>query len=66
MRNSIFALMFMAAQTALFAQEYFPEGTKWTEIRLDTQKYDSWYSRVNNEWIPNYETIDYSVKGGVY
>ena len=63
MRNSIFALMFMAAQTALFAQEYFPEGTKWTEIRLDTQKYDSWYSRVNNEWIPNYETIDYSVKG---
>ena len=23
--------------------KYYPEGTKWTEIRLDTLKYDSWY-----------------------
>ena len=40
--------------------KYFPEGTKWTEIRLDTLKYDSWYSKVGNEWVPNYETIEYS------
>lgn len=47
----------------LFAQEFFTEGTKWTEIRLDTLKYDSWYSEVNCEWVPNFETIDYYVKG---
>ena len=40
------------------SQEYFPEGTKWTEIRLDTLKYDSWYSKVGNEWVPNFETIE--------
>ena len=43
--------------------EYYPEGTKWTEIRLDTLKYDSWYSKVGNEWVPNYETIEYRVQG---
>ena len=56
-------LLFLAGQTCLFAQEYYPEGTKWTEIRLDTMKYESWYSMVDDEWIPNFETIDYSVKG---
>jgi hypothetical protein len=45
------------------AQEYFPEGTKWTEIRLDTLKYDSWYSKVGDEWVPNFETVEYYVKG---
>ena len=44
-------------------EEYFPEGTKWTEIRLDTLKYDSWYSKVGDEWVPNFETIEYYVKG---
>jgi hypothetical protein len=44
-------------------QDYFPEGTKWTEIRLDTLKYDSWYSKVGDEWVPNFETIEYYVKG---
>ena len=41
----------------------FPEGTKWTEIRLDTLKYDSWYSKVGDEWVPNFETVEYHVKG---
>ena len=45
------------------ANEYFPEGTKWTEIRLDTLKYDNWYSQVGDEWVPNYETIEYYVQG---
>lgn len=45
------------------AQEFFPEGTKWTEIRLDTMMYDSWYSKVGDEWVPNYETVEYYVKG---
>ena len=44
-------------------QQYFPEGTKWTEIRLDTLKYDSWYSKVDGEWVPNFETIEYRVQG---
>ena len=43
--------------------EYYPEGTKWTEIRLDTLKYNSWYSKVGNEWVPNFETIEYYVRG---
>lgn len=43
--------------------EYYPEGTKWTEIRLDTLKYDSWYSKEGDEWVPNFETIEYYVKG---
>ena len=43
--------------------KYFPEGTKWTEIRLDTLMYDSWYSKVNGEWVPNFETIEYYVQG---
>ena len=58
----LFLLMFVA-QTSLFAQKYFPEGTKWTEIRLDTLKYDTWYSRQGDEWIPNFETVEYWVKG---
>ena len=45
------------------ANEYFPEGTKWTEIRLDTLKYDNWYSQVGDEWVPNFETIEYYVQG---
>ena len=45
------------------ASGYFPEGTKWTEIRLDTLMYDSWYSKVNGEWVPNFETIEYRVQG---
>ena len=42
-------------------QEFFPEGTKWTEIRLDTLKYSSWYSKVGDEWVPNFETIEFNV-----
>ena len=59
-------LLFMAcllASITMQAQEYFPEGTKWTEIRLDTLKYDSWYSKVGDEWVPNFETIEYYVEG---
>jgi len=51
------------ASLTIQAQEYYPEGTKWTEIRLDTLKYDSWYSKVGDEWVPNFETIEYYVKG---
>jgi hypothetical protein len=53
----------MLAALTMLAEEYYPEGTKWTEIRLDTLKYDSWYSKVGDEWVPNFETIEYYVKG---
>jgi hypothetical protein len=49
--------------TVIKKTKHFPEGTKWTEIRLDTLKYDSWYSKVGNEWVPNFETIEYYVDG---
>ncbi len=44
---------------------FFPEGTKWTELRLDTTKYDSWYTEVeeNGEivYVPNFERLDFTV-----
>ena len=54
---------FEASAQVILEQEYFPEGTKWTEIRLDTLKYDSWYSKVGDEWVPNFETVEYRVEG---
>jgi hypothetical protein len=63
MKKSFLLLLFLAVQTVLFSQEYYPEGTKWTEIRLDTLKNDSWYSKVGDEWVPNFETIEYYVNG---
>ena len=61
-----FFLLFLSfiVQVSLYAQEeYYPEGTKWTEIRLDTLKYNSWYSKVGDDWVPNFETIEYYVQG---
>ena len=63
MKKTILFLFAVAVQTTLFAQKYFPEGTKWTEIRLDTVKYDGWYSLTGDEWVPNFEAIEYYVKG---
>ena len=63
MKRVILLLMLFAVQASLFAQEYFPEGTKWTEIRLDTLKFNNWYSKVGDEWVPNFETIEYRVQG---
>ncbi|MBR5393350.1 MAG: hypothetical protein IK148_10920, partial [Prevotella sp.] len=63
MKRTLLFIACILASMAMQAQEYFPEGTKWTEIRLDTLKYDSWYSKVDDEWVPNFETIEYYVKG---
>ena len=48
------------------SQPYFTAGTKWTEIRLDTLKHQSWYSKAGGEWVPNFETVEYHVKQDVY
>ena len=63
MKRTLIFMAWVLASMTLLAQEYFPEGTKWTEIRLDTLKYDSWYSKVGDEWVPNFETIEYYVRG---
>ena len=64
MKKIILLLLLCFVQTCVYAQEeYYPEGTKWTEIRLDTLKYNSWYSKVGDEWVPNFETIEYYVQG---
>ena len=63
MKKLIFLLFVFVIQANLHAWRYFPEGTKWTEIRLDTLKYNSWHSKVGDEWVPNYETIEYRVQG---
>ena len=47
-------------------QKYYPKWTKWTEIRLDTLKHDSWYSKVGDEWVPNFETVEYYVRHDGY
>lgn len=52
-----------SSQIVTEIEEYYPEGTKWTEIRLDTLKYNSWYSKVGDDWVPNFETIEYYVRG---
>lgn len=47
--------------------EFYPQGTKWIELRLDTLKYDSWYSPkyMNGilTWMPNYEEVEFYVDG---
>jgi hypothetical protein len=63
MKKSTLLMLFLAVQTVVLAQEYFSEGTKWTEIRLDTLKFASWYSQLGDEWVPNFETIEYYVQG---
>ena len=49
------------------AQNYFTEGTRWTELRLDTLKYDSWFTEVNKDgsavYVPNYERTDFYIHG---
>ena len=63
MKKTILLFLLFFVQVSLYAQEYYPEGTRWTEIRLDTLKYNSWYSKVDGEWVPNFETIEYRVQG---
>ena len=47
--------------------EFYPQGTKWTELRLDTLKHDSWYSGIYIDgiltWVPNYEKVEFYVDG---
>ena len=56
----VLILMCLFTCIHVYAQYYYTEGTKWTEIRLDTLKYDSWFSEDGQ---PNYEIQEFYVKG---
>ena len=47
------------------AQECYPQGTRWIELRLDTLKHNSWFSEgIGRErHTPNYEKVEYYVQG---
>jgi len=63
---SLFYLMFIVPSVCS-AQNYFPDGTRWMELRLDTIKYESWYSPIEyndiEQLVPNFEQVEYYVKG---
>lgn len=44
-----------------FTQKFYPEGTRWTEIRLDTTKHKDWFSKKGDVWLANYEVVEYYV-----
>ena len=47
---------------------YFTDGTRWTELRLDTTKYDSWFTETYVDgvltWVPNYEKTEFYIRIG--
>ena len=49
------------------AQAFFPEGTRWTELRLDTREHQTWCDEEKRDGgsvlVPNYEQIEYYVQG---
>ncbi len=58
-------LMLSCLFNVVQAQDCFPQGTRWIELRLDTTKYQSWLSeeRSAGVYIPNYEKVEYYVQG---
>lgn len=59
------ALLCMANRAP--AQAFFPEGTRWTELRLDTREHQTWCDEEKRDGgsvlVPNYEQIEYYVQG---
>lgn len=54
-------------QASAPAQTFFPEGTRWTELRLDTREHQTWCDEEKRDGgsvlVPNYEQIEYYVQG---
>ena len=69
MKTKIFwvVLTMLAVPHFVYGQHYYTEGTRWTELRLDTTKYDSWFTETYKDgvltWVPNYESTEYYAKG---
>lgn len=62
-----FILLVLLHSTACHSQTYYPEGTNWVELRLDTTRYNTWYTVVQDgestHATPNFEEAHYYVKG---
>lgn len=47
------------------SSDYYPQGTRWTELQLDTLLHHSWYTRTETEGgtrlIPNFHVVEYRV-----
>lgn len=47
------------------ALDYYHQGTRWTELQLDTLQYDSWYTQVETKdgtrLVPNFRVVEYYV-----
>ena len=60
-------LFFALFAVTSYAQSYYEEGTRWTELKLDTLKYDSWFSEVKDNgvtrYVPNYDRTDFYING---
>ena len=62
MKRPLLIYSLLLASLFLRAQIY-PEGTRWTEIRLDTVLYADWFSAEGDTWVANFDTLTYYVKG---
>ena len=79
MKKHLFFMLAFAvvAFTPIFAQnavatidDYYPQGTKWTELRMPEDydnTNDSWYLEKYVDgvltWVPNYEVVNFYVEG---
>ena len=53
-----------SAQEPIGKMNFYVEGTRWTELRLDMLKYSSWFTEnPDGTFSPNYEKTEYYVKG---
>ena len=53
-----------SAQEPIGKMNFYVEGTRWTELRLDILKYSSWFAEnPDGTFSPNYEKTEYYVKG---
>ena len=58
------ALQVSSAQEPIGKLNFYIEGTRWTELRLDILKYSSWFTEnPDGTFSPNYEKTEYYVKG---
>ena len=60
----VFIPSIIVAEDEIYSR-FYPEGTTWTEIVLDTLAHDSWFSKEGDNWVANYDTVTYYVKGQV-
>ncbi|MBO4642378.1 MAG: hypothetical protein J5661_05935 [Bacteroidaceae bacterium] len=58
----VFIPSIIVAEDEIYSR-FYPEGTTWTELVLDTLAHDSWFSKEGDNWVANYETVTYYVKG---